>query len=358
MANVQELIQALEAKRPQSPFAQVLANIGVGMQSAQQQSLSRTMKLMALDKARREAEQQAQMQKEFQAAIAGRQENQIKQAHASVAGTPKPVMPAQKLEVEWKQGEKGELSRTFKTAGVKEETFTAREYADPVTGRMKIGKWSASRGLLKSPGDEFADLPKPGGIPGENLKVSNDLRQEFINRPEVKEYVTIGTQVKSMDSMLKNALDGNLDNQLALDQALITMYNKLTDPNSVVRESEYARTPENLPTINRISGSIQKLASGGAGLTNADRKALVLGAKIIANERGNEFNRARKGYVDLSNKMKLDSSLVTGTLPEFNEYKIAPSGKSKIRVSDGKETFLIDPADEDEAARDGFRKVQ
>lgn len=150
--------------------------------------------------------------------------------------------------------------------------------------------------------------------------VLKDLRTEFINRPEVKEFQSVSTNVNSMDSLLKSALSGNMNNKAALDQGLITMYNKLTDPNSVVRESEYARTPENLPVVNRISGAISKLKEGGAGLTDADREALVIGAKIIANERGRTYANTRDSYNKISEKYQLDPSLVTGTLPEFTAY--------------------------------------
>lgn len=100
------------------------------------------------------------------------------------------------------------------------------------------------------------------------------------------------------------------------------MYNKLSDPSSVVRESEYARTPENLPLINRISGAIQKVQAGGAGLTNEDRQALVVGAKIIANERGKTYSTTRSGYTNLAGQMSLDPSLITATMPDFSPYAV------------------------------------
>ena len=162
----------------------------------------------------------------------------------------------------------------------------------------------------------------------ETVKFANDLRTEFINRPEVKDFIIVDTQVKSMDSLVKSALNGDIKNQLALDQGLITMFNKLTDPLSVVRESEYARTPENIPTINRISGAIQKLQAGGAGLTNEDRQALVLGAKIIANERGKQYQSTRTGYEKIAGQLGADSSLVTGTLSQFIPYAYEGSAKS------------------------------
>lgn len=156
----------------------------------------------------------------------------------------------------------------------------------------------------------------------QNFLDTSRLRDEFINRPEVKEYVNINTQVGSMDALLNSAKQGNIQNKVALDQGLITMFNKLTDPNSVVRESEYARTPQNLPLANRFTGALQKLQSGGAGLTDSDREALVWGAKVIANERGRTYNSALDRYTSLGNRYGFDQELATGGLLPHQEYQV------------------------------------
>ena len=161
---------------------------------------------------------------------------------------------------------------------------------------------------------------------GTDLMTASKLRQEFINRPEVKEFVTVATNVRSMDSMLNSAIKGNINNRVALDQALITMYNKLTDPNSVVRESEYARTPENLPLFNRFGGALDKLKKGGAGMTNQDRQALVWGAKIIANERGKTFNTTYEDYNMLAREYGIKPELVLRGMDKFQEYSNQEQG--------------------------------
>jgi hypothetical protein len=161
---------------------------------------------------------------------------------------------------------------------------------------------------------------------------STKIRDEFINRPEVKEYVAINTQVSSMDSLLEKAKAGNLQNKVALDQALITMYNKLTDPNSVVRESEYARTAGNLPLANQFTGALQKLEKGGAGLTDSDREALVWGAKVIADERGKTYTQTLKSYEDLSGEYGIDKKLVNRGLSPHKNYI---EGRNKVGAMSG-----------------------
>ena len=49
-------------------------------------------------------------------------------------------------------------------------------------------------------------------------------------------------------------------------------FQKLLDPTSVVRESEYARSPEGLSLISRLEGQYTRLQQGGAGLRATDLK--------------------------------------------------------------------------------------
>lgn len=115
------------------------------------------------------------------------------------------------------------------------------------------------------------------------------LRKEFNNLPEVKEYNQTIPKIKSMQSAFAEAK--TTGNFVAVDQALITLFNKLTDPNSVVRESEYARTAENIPLVNQIKGKVQKVLSGGAGLTSEERFQLM-----------NMANLMQKGYTEIRNR--------------------------------------------------------
>lgn len=197
--------------------------------------------------------------------------------------------------------EKGETEK-LKTMQTAYNTMSSISGFNPKT--MDFGTTAKEERLQKQA--EFSNATK--------------LRGEFLNRPEVKEYVNIETQVRSMEGLLNSAKAGNMENKAALDQGLITMFNKLTDPNSVVRESEYARTPENLPLINRFSGAIQKVKAGGAGLTNSDREALVWGAKVIADQRGITFNRTLKGYEDLAERYGIDTDVILRGMTQHENF--------------------------------------
>jgi len=99
-----------------------------------------------------------------------------------------------------------------------------------------------------------------------------NLRKEFYDQVEVKEANDIKRKYEVMNEAFKESK--TTKNFVAVDQAIITLFNKMTDPQSVVRESEYARTASDLALWHRIKGKVSKLVSGGAGLSQDDREAV------------------------------------------------------------------------------------
>jgi hypothetical protein len=162
---------------------------------------------------------------------------------------------------------------------------------------------------------------------------ANQLRQEFINRPEIKEFTTIKNKVSAMDALLNSGKLG--ETNLAKDQGLITLFNKITDPNSVVRESEYERTPTNLSLANRFSGAFEKFKKGGAGITEEDRQALVFGAKVIANELGKSYNERLSQYSDIATSYGVEPGLVTTGTEQFTPYSFGEQQPQENQIISG-----------------------
>lgn len=111
-------------------------------------------------------------------------------------------------------------------------------------------------------------------------KMEMDMRKEFTSLPEVKGHVEISSQLQRLEKAMEENKRGG--SKVAVDQALITILNKMLDPSSVVRESEYARTPGDLAFLNRMRGKIEKLKTGGAGLADEDRAAIADMARNFA----------------------------------------------------------------------------
>lgn len=121
--------------------------------------------------------------------------------------------------------------------------------------------------------------PEKGPTQFQLNQTATDYRKEFNNLPEVKERNSIQPKIQSMEAAYEESK--KTKNYVAADQAMITLFNKLTDPTSVVRESEYARTAQNLPFVNALKGKVAKVMKGGAGLTDNDRDNIIKMARLM-----------------------------------------------------------------------------
>jgi hypothetical protein len=160
---------------------------------------------------------------------------------------------------------------------------------------------AAENNALRKAIEAMRDARGNAGQDNKDRQYASNLRKEYNNLPEIKEGNSVQPKILSMEKAYAESLKTN--NFVAVDQALITLFNKLTDPTSVVRESEYARTPENIPYFNAIKGKANKILEGGAGLTQAERNALIKMARDM-NKGYSELRQKRageyRGYANLS----------------------------------------------------------
>lgn len=73
-------------------------------------------------------------------------------------------------------------------------------------------------------------------------------------------------------------------------QAILVTFQKILDPASVVRESEYARSPQGVSALQRMEGFVDRLRVGGAGVPESALAEMVQTAK--------EFLDGMTGYTD------------------------------------------------------------
>ncbi len=136
-------------------------------------------------------------------------------------------------------------------------------------------------------GTTVGEAAMMGITPKANLSVQDKTDLELkLNKQystSSKEYKEAEKQLKiintAYDAAVKAAKNGTSIN--AATQGVLIAFNKLLDPTSVVRETEYARTPEGQSLLNQIQGKYTQLSQGGAGLTAGSLKEFV--------DMGNEF---------------------------------------------------------------------
>jgi len=157
--------------------------------------------------------------------------------------------------------------------------------------------------------------------------IAHGIRTEIKGNPLIKDYQDVSGKYQIMKEALKSSETEK--NMVAVDQALITMFNKMTDPQSVVRESEYARTGNDLAFINKIKGRANKILSGGAGLAQDDRKTLVNMAEKFNKIYQNRYDETIGGYEQLAKDSGLNPDLVVGVHKRKN---VATSSTPKSRA--------------------------
>ena len=98
-----------------------------------------------------------------------------------------------------------------------------------------------------------------------------------------------------------------LDSRIALDQVIINALNKIIDPQSVVRQSEYARTPEGQAILERIPGYFQQLVNGGSGLSLKELQTVYDVAQLLV--------EGHKRYKYGQGERTITNALASGLLP-------------------------------------------
>ena len=179
--------------------------------------------------------------------------------------------------------------------------------------------------------------------PGQTATIAHGIRTEMRSNPIVRDYQEVVPKYRVMEEALK--MSKTTKNFVAVDQALITLFNKMTDPTSVVRESEYARTPQNLALLNRIRGKAEKIMMGGAGLTQEERNALTEMGRTFYKTYEKEYKFTVENYERMAKESGINPNLIsipyerpeqsmqTKTITRTGTDKA--TGKKVIQYSDG-----------------------
>ena len=138
-----------------------------------------------------------------------------------------------------------------------------------------------------------------------NFNQISSLRKEFTSLPAIKNANEIKRQFDNVTNTYNAYKSGRLRANAA-DQAMITTLNKILDPTSVVRESEFARTSAGQSLLARLEGYSQKIAKGGGGLTDAEREDLYIAMQEMYNANQEEANAYIQSYTDLAKRYNIN----------------------------------------------------
>lgn len=325
MASVQEMLLAAQAKK--SPFISLLEGVAQGGMKGWQDAPSRQKAQFDLAQEKEAAQRNQEMHDELIMQIRGGNE-QADKARVSM-GAPKgtSAMPGPRIK-EIALGKDGLLKPTLKVDEPK--SLQKTEYYDKA-GVKRQGRFDPATGTYDQRPDDPV-VPETAEDRRGQARDRFQYQNQFIHLKEVKDYNEVRGQVERMRSILKSNTNPDTKSKVGIDQALISIYNKINDPGSVVRESEYARTPEGMAVLNRIVGQYEKYKQGGTGLSDVERNQLVRDAMTLADATGAVFNERRQEYQKLATELGYGPETFVGTIRPHQSF----TGGQERKLSSGK----------------------
>lgn len=209
-------------------------------------------------------------------------------------------------------------------------------YIDPYTGEVTevtsgdmLTKYKRQLEIQKLENDLNGVVP-----PQDAIKYETDLRKEFNGLAVVKEYNTVNQSYNNINSAYSEAVSKGKDgkSKAAADQVLIVAFNKMIDPNSVVRETEFARSTEGQSIMNRLKGKADQALQGGVALSDEDRKAIVdATAKLYQSYQKSYANTANE-YRGYAQDYGVDPDrVVKGETPTLSQLMQVPEYRDAVR---------------------------
>jgi lysozyme len=155
-----------------------------------------------------------------------------------------------------------------------------------------------------------------------------------------------------MDVARKAIEDGTSLN--AASQGVIITFNKILDPTSVVRESEYARSGEGQSFVQGLEGMVQKFQKGGAGLTIEGLEEFVSTGEEFMKGYQESLQTSRQLALNRSNKYDL---AIEDFLPDGEIAQLKEEAKAGIEDVAPQETAEIEFTGTDSVSAEEFLKA-
>jgi hypothetical protein len=202
----------------------------------------------------------------------------------------------------------GEGQRRYDAQGKLIAEGPAKIDKPPTTADITNFEYAKKNGFIGSLDDwrvMDAALKSRAAGSGADIKNETDLRKEFNNLDAVKQYQELSRAYSGMQQALASSRTAGASKAPA-DQALITLYNKMLDPGSVVREGEYARSTEGQSAINRVTGYYERLKQGGSGITDMERQDMVNVAQSLFSDGQRAYDQSVNFYTGIAKDYNLD----------------------------------------------------
>lgn len=197
-------------------------------------------------------------------------------------------------------------------------------YSEPTADKLLSPTEAASLGVPygTTQSQAFGKTPasSDGLTPYQQFQATQAIQKTTqTNTSAARELARQGSVLTDTWERFKNGEAGDLN---ATTQAIVTTFNKILDPTSVVRETEYDRSSAGQSLLASIEGKIAKISQGGPGLTPESLQELV--------DLGTTYTRNAQASIAAENARAREQAIYFGLNPDF----VTTSGSSQAQSLD------------------------
>ena len=121
-----------------------------------------------------------------------------------------------------------------------------------------------------------------------------------------------GREMERQFTLMQTGVTRYEADPIGASQAVLVTFQKILDPSSVVRESEYARSPQGLALMDRLQGMVERYSAGGAGVPKPVLEGMVETARQLLDGVKGASDTVRQRIQDTATSYEIDPRLVLG----------------------------------------------
>jgi len=174
-----------------------------------------------------------------------------------------------------------------------------------VNDRLKTFSGEKAGAVTSGRGEAAAGVPLSTQ---QRFQATTDLSKQWT------EASSASREMKRQYGLMKVGLDRYEADPIGGSQAVLVTFQKILDPTSVVRESEYARSPQGLALLDRLEGLYERYSKGGAGVPKPVLAEMVKTAEGFLTEQNIQsgLDAVRQRIQDTATSYEIDPRLVLG----------------------------------------------
>lgn len=196
--------------------------------------------------------------------------------------------------------------------------------SDP-TDNMRIfmgrGEDDVAKALNEYQGKKLIDQVFSGEqVDFESLNFKRNINKDFQKETFVDWFKSLDSNFKKMNSVLDESLKIGIEwktneeierSRASADEALIFLFNKMLDYNSVVREWEFARSIQQQWFVDQMKWFIERATTGSAWISDDTRKNMVQIARILRDAAEQDYLPVQRKYQELWKEAGIEPSFFT-----------------------------------------------